>query len=338
MLVALLGVGGFGVLAWADSRSAANMAAGTRIAGIDVSGLTREAAVTRLDRHLGDNVRRPATVRVEDRVYTLTAEQAGLRVDIRGAVDRAFAAGRDAPLPVRGWRELTGGRVHHVEAAPVTVDRAAVRSFVGGIHRQLARKPVDAALDIQVDRVTVTPEREGRRLLGREDLVKRVSEAFVRRGARRDFSARLATVAPRMTADSVFDAQPVAVTVSRDSKTVRLFRRGELVATYRVAVGEPKYPTPTGRFSVQTMQKDPVWNVPNSEWAGELAGKTIPSGDPRNPLIARWIGFDGSVGFHGTKSIGSLGRSASHGCVRMRPSDIIELYEQVQAGTPVVVA
>jgi lipoprotein-anchoring transpeptidase ErfK/SrfK len=338
VLVSVLAVGGFGVLAWADSRGAANMAPGTRIAGIEVSGLTREDALARLQRAYGDGVRRPATVTVEGRVYTLTAQDAGVRMDLRGAVDRAYAAGRDAPLPVRAWRELTGSRTHHVEAAPVTVDRAAVRSFVGTIHRELARKPVDASLDIQVDRVTVTPEKEGRRLLGREDLVKRISAAMIRRDGERAFTARLGTVAPRMTRDSVFDAQPVAVTVSRDSKTVRVFRRGEMVRSYQVAVGEPKYPTPTGRFSVQTMQKDPPWNVPNSEWAGELAGQTIPGGDPKNPLIARWIGFNGSVGFHGTKSIDSLGRSASHGCVRMSPADVIDLYERVQAGTPVLVA
>ena len=67
------------------------------------------------------------------------------------------------------------------------------------------------------------------------------------------------------------------------------------------------------------MQKNPPWNVPQSAWAGDLAGETIPGGDPRNPLVARWIGFNGSVGFHGTASAGSLGTAASHGCIRMAP-------------------
>ena len=93
-----------------------------------------------------------------------------------------------------------------------------------------------------------------------------------------------------------------------------------------------------GQFTVQAMQKNPPWNVPQSEWAGDLAGQTIPGGDPRNPLVARWIGFNGSVGFHGTKSLGSLGSSASHGCVRMAPGDVIDLYERVEVGTPVLVA
>ena len=86
------------------------------------------------------------------------------------------------------------------------------------------------------------------------------------------------------------------------------------------------------------MQKNPAWNVPQSDWAGKLAGQTIPGGDPRNPLVARWIGFNGSVGFHGTASIASLGSAASHGCVRMSPGDVTDLFEQVTTGTPVYVA
>ncbi|MET0770783.1 MAG: L,D-transpeptidase [Solirubrobacteraceae bacterium] len=50
------------------------------------------------------------------------------------------------------------------------------------------------------------------------------------------------------------------------------------------------------------------------------------------------MGFNGSVGFHGTASIGSIGSAASHGCVRMAPDDVIDLYDRVAVGTPVLVA
>jgi len=78
--------------------------------------------------------------------------------------------------------------------------------------------------------------------------------------------------------------------------------------------------------------------VPNSEWAGDLAGQVIPGGAPGNPLVARWIGFNGSVGFHGTADTASLGSAASHGCVRMDPADVIDLFERVEVGTTVYVA
>ena len=144
-------------------------------------------------------------------------------------------------------------------------------------------------------------------------------------------------VPPQQTAEDVWAAHPTVVTVSHDARRVTVFDHGAVAARYHVAVGDPKYPTPYGQFSVQSMQKNPAWNVPDSEWAGELAGKTIPGGDKRNPLVARWIGFNGSVGFHGTKDLASLGRAASHGCVRMDPKDVKDLYARLQVGTPVLV-
>ena len=126
--------------------------------------------------------------------------------------------------------------------------------------------------------------------------------------------------------------------MSRSRRSSTSPRCGELVKSYTVAVGSQEYPTPSGQFVVQTMQKNPSWSVPRSEWAGSLAGQTIPGGDPRNPLVARWIGFNGSVGFHGTNSAGSLGSAASHGCIRMNPGDVIDLFERVRAGAPVLVA
>jgi lipoprotein-anchoring transpeptidase ErfK/SrfK len=277
-------------------------------------------------------------VRVADRSFVLSAERAGVDIDLRGAVDRALAAGRRGTFAERGWRELTGGRVRHDEQAPVTVDRRAVRHFVSTIAEALGRKPVSAEMDLQVDRVSVTEDRPGRRLAGREDLARRLAGVLTARDADRTLRAGVAKITPKVTTAELWDANPVAVTVSRDSRQVRVFKRGELVQSYRVAVGEKKYPTPVGRYTVQTMQKNPPWNVPDSEWAGELAGKTIPGGDPRNPLVARWIGFNGAVGFHGTDSLDSLGRAASHGCVRMRPGDVIDLYDRVDMGAPVLVA
>ena len=52
---------------------------------------------------------------------------------------------------------------------------------------------------------------------------------------------------------------------------------------------------------------------------------------------ARWIGFAGGVGFHGTDNPGSIGSAASHGCVRMHVRDVVRLYEWVHIGTPVYV-
>ena len=71
-----------------------------------------------------------------------------------------------------------------------------------------------------------------------------------------------------------------------------------------------------------------------SDWAGELAGQTIPPNDPRNPLEARWMGFHDGQGIHGTADIASLGTAASHGCIRMAVPDVKRLFRKAKIGTP----
>ena len=189
-----------------------------------------------------------------------------------------------------------------------------------------------------VSDVHLTRSQKGRRLVGAGKLAGEVERTLVDLRGPRRLAAKVADVAPEVTTDEVWGEQPTAVTVSLTERVVRVFDKGKLSTSYNVAVGEPRYPTPPGRFTVQGMQVDPPWNVPQSDWAGDLAGTTIPGGDPSNPLVARWIGFNGSVGFHGTATISSIGSAASHGCVRMRPDDVIDLYERVAVGTPVLVA
>ncbi|MEJ7798381.1 MAG: L,D-transpeptidase/peptidoglycan binding protein [Solirubrobacteraceae bacterium] len=337
-VLAILAAGGVGALAWADGSVDGQLPAGARVAGVNVGGLTREQALDTTRRRVVAPIARPVHMQLGDRTYTLPAAKAGVRVDPSGAVERAYAAGREGSFLSRGWRTLTGEKVAVNLPVPVAVDRAAVRAFVERIEREQSVDAVDASLNLTLTSVTVTPARAGRRLAARDALVARLTRRLTSSTDERTVSARTVEVEAEQTEDEIFDAQPVAVTVSRDGRQTRVFRRGELVKTYTVAVGSKKYPTSTGRFVVQTMQKDPVWNVPQSEWAGDLAGETVPAGDPRNPLVARWIGFNGGIGFHGTKSAGSLGTAASHGCVRMDPDEVIDLFERVRLGTPVLVA
>lgn len=101
---------------------------------------------------------------------------------------------------------------------------------------------------------------------------------------------------------------------------------------YPIAIGVKEHPTPTGVFAIVEMVKDPTWLPPKSEWAKDA--KQAPPG-PNNPLGTRWIGFGNTIGFHGTPYPDTIGTPASHGCMRMKISDIEDLYERVEIGTPV---
>src|SRR5437588_6503582 len=112
------------------------------------------------------------------------------------------------------------------------------------------------------------------------------------------------------------------------------YKRGK---TYIIAVGQKGLETPAGVYEINDKQIDPSWHVPNSSWAGALAGRVIPPG-PDDPLKARWMGFNGGAGIHGTADDSSIGTAASHGCIRMHIPDVIDLYNQVSVGAPVYVA
>ncbi len=104
------------------------------------------------------------------------------------------------------------------------------------------------------------------------------------------------------------------------------------IRVYPVAIGRPGWETPKGEFKVLQMTRNPTWIHP-------LTGEVVSGGDPENPLGKYWIGFwtNGTnwVGFHGTPNPESVGRPASHGCVRMYNQDIEELFQRVTIGTPV---
>jgi lipoprotein-anchoring transpeptidase ErfK/SrfK len=337
-LLIALAAGSVGALAWADGSASGTLSAGARVGGVDVGGLTQAEAIARAKNRVQSAIARPAYVGLGEKRYTLTPAEAGVSIDVQTAVKRAYVEGRQGSFISRGWRKITGAKLDQNIPVKAVADRLAVRRFVERIAKQQAREPVDAALNLTLTSVSVTRSRPGRRLAARDALVARLMRRLTSSTDARTLRAKTVKVPAKVNANSVWAAQPAALTVSREGKQVRLFRRGKIVRTYTVAVGSPEFPTPTGRYVVQSMQKNPAWNVPQSEWAGSLAGETIPGGDPRNPLVARWIGFNGSVGFHGTASAGSLGTAASHGCIRMSPPDVIDLFERVSTGTPVLVA
>jgi lipoprotein-anchoring transpeptidase ErfK/SrfK len=143
-------------------------------------------------------------------------------------------------------------------------------------------------------------------------------------------------------ADTLAGRDGLLVTVNHGRRELRLYEcaRGEawVIRRYSVAVGRCDSRTPCGTFRVETMLEDPVWNVPDDPRAyGSLAGTRVPPGSPHNRIAARWLGFHGSIGIHGTHPR-RLGLGASDGCVLMTVPDVIDLYAAVAPGTPLVVS
>ncbi len=100
----------------------------------------------------------------------------------------------------------------------------------------------------------------------------------------------------------------------------------QVIRIYRTAVGAPQSPSPVGSYQIINRITNPTYFVP---------GKVVPPG-PANPLGTRWLGLNvKGYGIHGTNQPKSIGRAASHGCIRLRNEDMEELFRLVQAGDAV---
>jgi lipoprotein-anchoring transpeptidase ErfK/SrfK len=178
------------------------------------------------------------------------------------------------------------------------------------------------------DKPRITRERNGRTIDAKRLLQKVAST--LQANSRIPVRVRTKTVVPQVTADSFAET----IVINRSLNRLYLYDGMKLTRTFSVATGQSIYPTPRGNWHIVVKWKNPWWYPPvQDEWAKGL--KPVPPG-PKNPLGTRWMGLDApGVGIHGTDEPGSIGYSASHGCIRMQVPDAEWLFEHVDIGTEV---
>lgn len=116
------------------------------------------------------------------------------------------------------------------------------------------------------------------------------------------------------------------IIVSLPDRKLAVMEAGHAVKIFSTAVGAPSSPSPTGSYEIINRLSEPTWYG---------HGKVVPPGKS-NPIGTRWMGLSvKGYGIHGTNEPGSIGRNASHGCIRLRNSDMEELFEMVAVGDAV---
>lgn len=337
MVVALGVIVVVGVVGWAyDHSKRDTIAEGVRVGGIDVGGMDVGAAKAELEDRLLAELRQPIVATYEGMRVVLSPPRAQVAVNLDATVDEALARGRDGSILARLGRDVTGGDVD-VDLQPrVTYSRVAVDHFMAEIVDRFDQAPRDASIAFTPTSLDPVGAQDGIEVQERR-LRRAVVHALTSADAPHTVAVHARVLKPKVTTSELAKQYPVVITVDRGSFELRLWKDLKLAKTYPIAVGQVGLETPAGLYHIQNKQVDPVWNVPNSAWAGDLAGTTVPPG-PSNPLKARWMGIYNGAGIHGTDSISSLGSAASHGCVRMAVPDVIDLYDQTPVGAPVYIA
>ncbi|MGQ9779120.1 MAG: L,D-transpeptidase [Bacillota bacterium] len=118
-----------------------------------------------------------------------------------------------------------------------------------------------------------------------------------------------------------------SVVVNLPAFRLYLCRDGRPWRDYPVAIGRPETPTPIGVFKIVNKIREPTWYPPGK--------KPVPPG-PENPLGRWWFGLSlPGYGLHGCRDETVMGTAVSHGCLRLRNSDLDELARFIGVGTEV---
>jgi lipoprotein-anchoring transpeptidase ErfK/SrfK len=317
-----------------DGSQEGKIADGVTIEGVAVGGMDAEDAEGKLRRELLRPLDRPLRAKFGDRSWKLSPAALKVRADVHGAVEEAVAASREGDIFTRLGRYVGGDDLELAISADLSYSRSAINKFVRRIADDLDRQPRDASVEPGAAELEVVAAKPGRKL--RDNRLERELRAAVVGGGARTVAVHVHETKPEVTTAAVAEHFPSYLTLDRGSFTLRLWKDLKLAETYTVAVGQEGLETPEGLYEIQAKEENPIWHVPESDWAGDLAGQTIPPG-PSNPIKARWMAIYEGAGIHGTEETASLGSAASHGCVRMAIADVEELYEQVEVGTPIFI-
>ncbi|MDX6680932.1 MAG: L,D-transpeptidase ErfK/SrfK [Solirubrobacteraceae bacterium] len=312
-----------------DGSSKDTIADGVRIGTLDVGGLDRGAARTLVQRRLANSTGERVVATFGERRFVLRPQIASARIDADASVDAALRRSRRGnPFSrVFGANDASGS-----VAPQIAYSRGDVQAWVGRVAKRIDRPARDADIDWHDGKLVRTRARNGLDVRRPQFMA-----ALVRAMGSTTRTVKVpvrVTERPNRTFADFAKRYPTVLAVDRDAKVLRLYKNLKLAEHYRIAVGRAGLETAAGRYKIVEKIVDPPWHVPNSSWAGALAGRTIPPGDPQNPLEARWMGFHDGQGIHGTTDVNSLGTAASHGCIRMAVRDVKRLYREVKIGTP----
>jgi lipoprotein-anchoring transpeptidase ErfK/SrfK len=233
--------------------------------------------------------------------------------------------------------ELRGVPLPVVVPPRYSVDRGRIAAWVAGVAKKVDRKAVDSTRDIVGYSFRITPSADGARV-DQAATVDRIASALDVRTALsasdRTAALKVAAVKPKVVTSSF----GTAIIVSLADREIRLFDGDDLVKTYSCAPGQPDWPTPTGDFTIVSKQKNAPWINPHSDWSKNMPD-VIPGG-PDNPMGDTKIGIDyPGVYMHSVppSEYSSIGSYASHGCMRMLPSAVHDLYRRVHIGERVYI-
>ncbi len=327
----------FGGVAYAAYRyemsHADRILPGVRIDGVDVGGMTRADAKRAMRGVAGTELETQLTVTVGNDHWTTTLGALGRRAAISDAVDGAFAAADDLGTFSRAWHRLRDESIGIDVPLDYRTAGAGVADWVARIAKDVAVAPRNAAIGITSDAsdIVMVHAKDGTKL-AQASAVSSIRHALDR--GQDAVVLRARDVQPKVT-DATLGR---TIVVHLDRNELDLYDGFHLLRSWDVATAKPGFTTPNGDWTIYDKQVDPTWHNPAPDGWG--AGEPLVVGPgPGNPMGPRalYITAPGLIRIHGTSDDSSIGRYASHGCIRMHNDDVVTLYPMVPVGAHVLI-
>lgn len=323
--VLIVAVPGVGYAAYSAATSEL-FPAGTSVGGVDISGKSRQEATEAVRAHVEERLDERATVRVGKRTYTITPRELGADAQVENAIGQAVRQAQETSW----WSRLTGtADGPDVPLRTSSPSKAQIRELVHTMVREAHVTARDADLDLVGGVPQVTPAKPGWRV--RPKAATKALHAALESGG--THAVRRLRIEPDVTAA----AYDTVIVIDDGTNVLRLYKEGELAESYSVAMGMPGHRTPHGTFEVTLKRPSPTWINPDPKGWGKDMPKRIGPG-PDNPLGLRALNLSApGIRIHGTSATSSIGQDASHGCIRLANSQILDLYPQVPTGATVFI-
>jgi lipoprotein-anchoring transpeptidase ErfK/SrfK len=319
-----------------DYKSLGTVAKGVTLVGHDLDGMTDSQVRTTIEDVVSTPMMQALTVTGDNKSWTLDPKGI-VTVDTDAMVTQAYASKLKATLVTRLITRVSGGSLPATVKPVYSVDTSAVATWVKQTAAQVDRKAVNAKRTVVKYAIHIKPAVYGA-AVDKTKAVKQISQALTDdaalTSASRTTSLPIDVVKPKVLESSF----KTAIVVSLSRTQVRLYNGTKLIKTYLCAPGRPSWPTPTGDFKIVRKQANAPWINPHSAWSASMPERI--AGGPNNPMGDRKIGINyPGVFLHGVppSEYSSIGTHASHGCMRMLPSAIHDLYPRVKVGDPVFI-
>jgi hypothetical protein len=319
------------MLVYADSRHRGEMFPNTTVLGVDITGMTREEAADAVAEQAVKPLMMPFTLQFRGKQWTLDPAELGLQIDVNALVEQAYNAGWESSAFERAYRRAFDRPKNVNIGLECYMNNEAVVQRLNAIAAEIDQEVRDASLsfDFQTGKLGFNPSQDGL-WMDVEASLQALQSSLC--SSNRSLEPVVAVTPPTLSSDDV----KTVLVVDIMGNTLSWYNQGTLVKTYYVATGEPKYPTPLGKFYIIRKEENPVWINPNVEWSKDMPPR-IEAG-PGNPLGVRALvtsAAGGTVLIHGTANL--TPGLYSHGCIRMANWAVLELFGNVNVGTPLFI-